>query len=336
MAAGGVLPSTLKSLQHYMKIAGEHDKRNAVVAYYARMYVAQQGIKIDSKTPEARNFLIGLMDALEKTKKEHAETNDAFKDDIVAQAVIEEYVLKLFDYADAEDRAERFGKNVIKAFYTAGMLMDVLSQFSEVSDEVSHKRKYAKWKAAHIHACLKNGEKPHAGPVGWEGEEEEEDDGAVGGAGGAVPNPGGVGFSAPPGVGFSAPPGVGFSAPPGAGAYNTNSYSTPQQPTGGYSNQSNYSWPDPNYPSSTSSAPPPPEARPYTAPSSGELAAASSTAAEAADATMGVGGLTLSSAEISQAQKYMKYASSALNFEDVPTAIENCEKALRLLKTGKE
>ena len=61
MATGGVLPATLKSLQHYMKIAAEHDKRNPVVAYYARMYVAQQGIKIDSKTPDARNFLIGKL-----------------------------------------------------------------------------------------------------------------------------------------------------------------------------------------------------------------------------------------------------------------------------------
>ena len=65
----------------------------------------------------------------------------------------------------------------LKAFYTAGMLMDILTQFSELSDEVAHKRKYAKWKAAHIHACLKNGEKPHAGPIGWEEEEEEEGDG---------------------------------------------------------------------------------------------------------------------------------------------------------------
>ena len=57
--AATTLPPTLKSLQHYMKIAGEHDKRNAVVAYYARMYVAQQGIKIDAKSPDARTFLIG-------------------------------------------------------------------------------------------------------------------------------------------------------------------------------------------------------------------------------------------------------------------------------------
>ena len=57
------------------------------------------------------------MDSLEKTKKSMAATNEAFKDDIVAQALIEEYVLKLFSYADAEDRAERFNKNVIKVAF---------------------------------------------------------------------------------------------------------------------------------------------------------------------------------------------------------------------------
>jgi len=311
-AAGSALPPTLKSLQHYMKIAGEHDKRNAVVAYYARMYVAQQGIKIDAKSPEARTFLIGLMDSLETVKKANAATNEAFKDDIVAQALIEEYVLKLFSYADAEDRAERFNKNVIKAFYTAGMLMDILTQFSELSDEIHHKRKYAKWKAAHIHACLKNGEKPHAGPVGWEDEEED------GGASAADEGSSGA-------VGFSAPP-----APNTTSSY-TDNYSSHYPSTsggaaGGYPPQNNYSWPDPNYHDPAS----------YAAPSAAEVAAVAPAATEAAASTVGVGGVTLSPMDIQQAQKYMKFASSALNFEDVPTAIDNCEKALRLLKTGKE
>ena len=38
--------------------------------------------------------------------------------------------------------------------------------------------------------------------------------------------------------------------------------------------------------------------------------------------------------QIAQAQKHCKYASSALTYEDVPTAIENLQKALRLLQTG--
>jgi len=331
------LPPTLKSLQHYMKIAGEHDRRNAVVAYYARMYVAQQGIKIDAKSPDARTFLIGLMDSLETTKKANAATNEAFKDDIVAQALIEEYVLKLFAYADAEDRAERFNKNVIKAFYTAGMLMDVLTQFSELSEEVQHKRKYAKWKAAHIHACLKNGEKPHAGPVGWEGEEEEEE-GEEGAAGGAAINQGATGFSAPPDSSSYSNPADNYSAPyqpPPGGGYGGAAGGYGGAAGGGFPQQNNYSWPDANYPSS--SAPPAPNnASSYSAPSAGEVAAAAAAASEAAASTVGLSGVVLSPADIQQAQKLMKFASSALNFEDVPTAIDNCEKALRLLKTGKE
>jgi vacuolar protein sorting-associated protein VTA1 homolog len=37
-----------------------------------------------------------------------------------------------------------------------------------------------------------------------------------------------------------------------------------------------------------------------------------------------------------QAQKYCKWAGSALQYEDVTTAVRNLEKALHLLNTGTE
>lgn len=40
--------------------------------------------------------------------------------------------------------------------------------------------------------------------------------------------------------------------------------------------------------------------------------------------------------QMAKAQKYCKYAGSALNFDDVKSAIENLEKALHLLTTGQE
>lgn len=39
---------------------------------------------------------------------------------------------------------------------------------------------------------------------------------------------------------------------------------------------------------------------------------------------------------MTKAQKYCKWAGSALNYDDAKTAIENLEKALYLLKTGQE
>lgn len=56
-----------------------------------------------------------------------------------------------------------FYRNVVKAFYTAGMIYDVLLTFGEHSDESQKNSKYAKWKAAYIHNCLKNGETPIPG-----------------------------------------------------------------------------------------------------------------------------------------------------------------------------
>jgi vacuolar protein sorting-associated protein VTA1 len=44
----------------------------------------------------------------------------------VSQCYVEEKALGLFAHADAQDRQGIFNKNVIKSFYTAGLLFDVL------------------------------------------------------------------------------------------------------------------------------------------------------------------------------------------------------------------
>jgi len=40
--------------------------------------------------------------------------------------------------------------------------------------------------------------------------------------------------------------------------------------------------------------------------------------------------------DFARAQKYCKYAGSALQYEDVSTAVQNLQKALKLLITGRE
>lgn len=54
----------------------------------------------------------------------------------------------------------------MKSFYTSGHLFDVLTLFGELDEKLVENRKYAKWKAAYIHNCLKTGEVPVPGPVG--------------------------------------------------------------------------------------------------------------------------------------------------------------------------
>lgn len=50
----------------------------------------------------------------------------------------------------------------------------------------------------------------------------------------------------------------------------------------------------------------------------------------------GTDGLSLAPEDLVKAQKYCKFAASALQYEDVPTAVTNLQKALSLLMTSKE
>ncbi|XP_056150823.1 vacuolar protein sorting-associated protein VTA1 homolog isoform X2 [Lampris incognitus] len=302
------LPPQLKTIQHHLRTAQEHDKRDPVVAYYCRLYAMQTGMKLDSKTPECRKFLVKLMDQLESMKKELSD-NESVTQEVVGNAHIENYALKMFLYADNEDRAGRFHKNMIKSFYTASLLLDVLSVFGELSEENIQHRKYARWKATYIHTCLKNGETPQAGPIGMD--EEADESGAEGGFWAPGPSQEGSFRGGPlphfpqdqhqdQELGPGPAPGIGFTQEPGSGAVGP-----PTGPTANYNNI--HIPPGAHAPANTPAELPPP-----------------------------TGDVRLSPEDFTRAQKYCKYAGSALQYEDVGTAVQNLQKALRLLTTGKE
>lgn len=49
-----------------------------------------------------------------------------------------------------------------------------------------------------------------------------------------------------------------------------------------------------------------------------------------------LGDVSLRPEDFQRAQKYCKWAGSALQYEDVSTAVDNLQKALRLLTTGED
>lgn len=122
-------PISLKPIQHYLKTAQEHDSRDIIVSYWCRLYALQTGLKLSKQQPDESKLLIsrffsynlfcyfnyfpikslGLMDWLEQTKKANAE-NESIMNDVAGQAHLENYALKLFTYADKQDRESNFGK----------------------------------------------------------------------------------------------------------------------------------------------------------------------------------------------------------------------------------
>ncbi|KAM8945329.1 vacuolar protein sorting-associated protein VTA1 homolog isoform 2-T2 [Pelodytes ibericus] len=296
------LPQQFKSLQHHLRTAQEHDKRDPVVAYYCRLYAMQTGMKIDSKSPECRKFLSKLMDQLETLKKQLGDC-DSITQEIVGSAHVENYALKMFLYADNEDRAGRFHKNMIKSFYTASLLLDTLSVFGELTEENVQHRKYARWKATYIHNCLKSGMTPESGPIGLEGEDygnEEYGESSLSNLGperssstyqpGNMPNTNYTGIQIPPGA--HAPANTPAEVPHNTGV------------------------------GSNTIAHPTPQTIPAVDPSLFNAKAE--------------GDVRLTPEDFARAQKYCKYAGSALQYEDVGTAVQNLQKALKLLTTGRE
>ncbi|CAG7728702.1 unnamed protein product [Allacma fusca] len=283
------VPQSLKALNHYLKVASEHETRDPVVAYWARFYAVQLGLTIDKSSPEAKMLLFSIVDWLEKRKKEL--NDEAINTEAVGEAHIENYAVKIFSWADGQERNSVHNKNVVKAFYSAGILFDILSNFTkELSEDFEKMRKYAKWRAAYIHNCLKNGEVPEV-PAETSYDYDEGAQDLVGPDAGQGTSQGGWNFPPP-----AAPPQV----------------SSPTQP------------PDNNYFAPLQPQPQIPAQTPQSSYIPFEIPAAS------------VSTSALPVETITKAQKYCKWASSALNFDDVPTAIVNLRKALVLLQTGEE
>lgn len=101
-------PASFKTIQHFMKIAQEHEGRDTVVCYWSRLYALQQGLKLKTNQPEETTYLIAIMDWLETCKK--STDDEAIHNEVAAQAHIDNYALKLFLYADKQDREMNYGK----------------------------------------------------------------------------------------------------------------------------------------------------------------------------------------------------------------------------------
>uniref|UniRef100_A0A0N5AZF5 Vacuolar protein sorting-associated protein VTA1 n=1 Tax=Syphacia muris TaxID=451379 RepID=A0A0N5AZF5_9BILA len=263
-SAGGTIPASLRPISHYVNIAKENASRDPVVYYWCLFYAVQTGMNLDKKSEEAFSYLTSLVTTLEKVIKLAGQ--EAISQDIVAQAHIENFAMKLFEYADKNDR-----QSVIKAFYTAGYLIDVLTLFGELDENLVVARKYSKWKAAYICNCLKKGEKPVPGPVGGTSDD--------------------------------------LTLETSYANSSQSQSDSNKQPSNAGSNYTD---------NSRLNVKPVPEPR--------NLTISSSNVADKTNSDK------FNTADILEAQKFAKYAVSALSYEDTKTAIENLEKAMAILK----
>jgi vacuolar protein sorting-associated protein VTA1 len=158
------VPPLLKPVTPYIKHSQQLEKHDSLMAYYCRYYAAQLGIKLRQGQPgdaAVKKYLHILLDQLEADKKKIGTLLD---EEAMQKDYVEGFALKVFDIADNEDRAGHITKDTAKNFYASSVFFDVLKQFGDVTDDITEKQKYAKWRAAEITKAIKSGVPPPLPP----------------------------------------------------------------------------------------------------------------------------------------------------------------------------
>ena len=292
------LPPSLKPIQVFLQRAAEVKARDPVVAYYCRTHAVERGLEIRDKDDQAATaFIMKLMDDLE-AEKAQLELNDD------SPMHVEGFAMTLFDLADRADRDGRATMVTAKQFYASATFMDILNQFGELVPHVAEKQKYAMVKAADITKCLREGTKPKAGPLGGANDEDDEVDVDAAGSADAAPS---AAPSMPDATQATAP-----SAPPAAAAAApvTSAPSAPPAMAAAA------------HPSAAAVAPP--------------ASAPPAVAVPAVAPPRTHGGIDFGSCDptlIDKAQRAAKHAISAMQHEDLNTAVANLRDALQALET---
>jgi len=156
------IPAALRPISHYIKVATDYSGRDVVIYYWCLYKAVEEAMKLDKSSPDSLAFITSILSALEQLKSANKE-NEAIRSEIVARAYIEDQAQKLFQYAEGQDMQSQFNPKMIKAFYTAGHLFDVIAIFEPLDENMLSARKYAKWRAVEVSQCLKNGQQPVPG-----------------------------------------------------------------------------------------------------------------------------------------------------------------------------
>ena len=303
----------VKALQPFLQRAEELKGADPKVAYYCRVFAMEEGLKVSNKSSELIALLGTLMETLERTKPNAGLVSP--EDD---GAYCENFALRIFAKADALDRsgeARQPAAKTAKMLYVASVFFEILHQFPGAADEDTlAKQRYAAWRAGELSACAREGRIPPPPPSATKPETPER---AAGGEDARVDDDARV-----------APARVDGSEANVDGSEARSAFDFPPVPAA-------YT------PPSAPPAPPrhavvgsgPPYARKGEEENAGADAsrAAPSPPARLPPVTYAEG---IGVASVAEAQKHAKFAVSALGFEDVPTAIENLQKALALL-TGR-
>ncbi|KAH0494520.1 hypothetical protein TgHK011_001137 [Trichoderma gracile] len=363
-------PLKIPEISRFINRANQLRAFKPAIAYWCEYHAVNQivGKGLHNTDDDCFAFTKALLERLEATKAERPD-DDAIMDNTAGQAYVEQFAQETFDRAERTMRANKVTRQTADTFDAAATFFDLTHEWGTPEPEVLQKIKFAKWNAARILKAIREGKDPNeSNPKPREAEDEEPAldplDPAVqqlnsppppraasveevpdGGEPSSRQEAASEGYFPPP------PPPPPQLAEPDTEPFVPSPMSTSPPPV------DSQPPPPPQLPSQfTSFAPPPPPPEPvnpsippsWTAPTvtvppavasptplSAPVSAPVPAPAAPPATSLGGGGAVHPSVadqkSIAQAQKHAKWAISALNFDDIPTAVQELRNALATL-----
>lgn len=157
------LPPELKSLSAIAARANEIEGIEPAVAYWARFWLVQKvvGQQQHTRSPEVEAYLVNVLEQLELTKEKFQGMAEIEDRDVGKQKVVK-FALQVFNNADREERARQASRQTASKFLAAATFLEICQVFGESEKDVVDKRKYAKVQAMRIQSAIAAGKDPNA------------------------------------------------------------------------------------------------------------------------------------------------------------------------------
>ncbi|QRV86755.1 vacuolar protein sorting-associated VTA1-like protein [Ceratobasidium sp. AG-Ba] len=158
------VPADLKHVLPFLQRAQEVHARDPCVCYWSMYYVAHLGMR-RPQTKENKPFLAAVVDQLEGMKR-NLRGRRQVSDEAAGSSHVRRFGFNVFEAANNEDVQGNASRSTAKKFLAASYFLEILRLFGPLDAEASFVEetiRYAKFKAADIVRCLREGVTPTPG-----------------------------------------------------------------------------------------------------------------------------------------------------------------------------
>ncbi|KAF4505763.1 hypothetical protein G6O67_007678 [Ophiocordyceps sinensis] len=158
------LPAALKipEVSRFINRANQLRTVKPAIAYWCEYHAVNQivGKSLHTTDDDCFNFTKTLIERLEATKAERAD-DDAVVDNDAGQAYVEQFAQDTFGRAERTLRANKVTRQTADTFDAAATFFDLTREWGPPDPETLQKIKFAKWNAARILKAIREGKDPN-------------------------------------------------------------------------------------------------------------------------------------------------------------------------------